>query len=396
MGLSTHKSNSRRVLANNKVAAASSTNKQKADLVERSTSLYRRIQGWRKTQLSYTPFVARLLPNSGSDNDGDTQQPESTPLYLPSALPRRAHSDIRRALEIETRLRVAQADDSLAEIQRLRRVITGLWQFKKLNLSGEGNKPNTRVRTTHNRLQAKIQHFAARYQAARLALSQLDPEGAWQGWFLELKDMDISGPGKEDGNSNGHYVLSWIWLVPHSTDSARPIGGVDPGADSSQSSPITEAELDQSLRVEWAKSKARMLRWKEEYQLVQEEMRRVIAYFEWQGDWWRRLVPSIGRLQVTDDVVHGLSAYAHKQAAYSDCLGNKARAYWSPALAKMGLAPEWAVAEGNTEEVDEEEEADDADEGGSDIDDDEVLAEVSGSMRSDLDTDDFDLFELED
>jgi hypothetical protein len=60
----------------------------------------------------------------------------------------------------------------------------GLWQFKKLNLSSEGNKPNTRVRTIHNQLQMKIQCFAARYQAACLALLQLDLEGGWKGRLL--------------------------------------------------------------------------------------------------------------------------------------------------------------------------------------------------------------------
>jgi hypothetical protein len=120
-------------------------------------------------------------------------------------------------------------------------------------------------------------------------------------------------------------------------------------------------------------------------------MRRVVAYFEWRGSWWRTLVSSIGQLHVPDDVAHGLSAYAHKQASYSDRLGKKARAYWSPALAKLGLAPEWVVAEGDLEEVDVEE--DDVDDS-SDTDE-EGSGEALGP-NSDLDTDDFDLFELED
>ena len=45
--------------------------------------------------------------------------------------------------QLERQLREPQADDALADIRCQRCVIQGLWQFKKLNVSGTGNKPNT-------------------------------------------------------------------------------------------------------------------------------------------------------------------------------------------------------------------------------------------------------------
>jgi hypothetical protein len=79
----------------------------------------------------------------------------------------------------------------------------------------------------------------------------------------------------------------------------------------------------------------------------------------------------------------------YKQASYLDRLSKKARVYWSPALAKLGLASEWVVAKGDIEQVD----------AADDVDDDSDIEEGSGKAsgpNSDLDTDDFDLFELED
>ena len=43
-----------------------------------------------------------------------------------------------------------RAEEALEDIRRGRRMITGLTQFKKLNICGAGNKPNTRMHTLYN------------------------------------------------------------------------------------------------------------------------------------------------------------------------------------------------------------------------------------------------------
>jgi hypothetical protein len=92
---------------------------------------------------------ARLLEQAA------TLSSEDIPLVLPSALPA-LRSSINRIVSAEARLREAQADDALAELCRVRRVLPGLMTFKKYNLAGEGNKANTRVRAVHTRLQAAL------------------------------------------------------------------------------------------------------------------------------------------------------------------------------------------------------------------------------------------------
>ena len=68
------------------------TSKQLADLEEKRSSLIRQILIWRPIQLAYIPHVASLLPLLQDDTTncgGYYSNPESTPLYLPSSLPRK-------------------------------------------------------------------------------------------------------------------------------------------------------------------------------------------------------------------------------------------------------------------------------------------------------------------
>ena len=96
----------------------------------------------------------------------------------------------------------------------------------------------------------------------------------------ELKPKDVSGPGRDPDDSttsNSHYELSWIWLVQHATQSSP----------SQSEMHISEEEFNQSMRIEWAKARARKMRWKEEVMLIQEEMWRMISFHKWKAGWWR-------------------------------------------------------------------------------------------------------------
>ena len=145
--------------------------------------------------------------------------PKDIPLFLPSSLPPHVCSlpELKEICQLERRLREPQADDALAEIRCQRRVIQGLWLFKRMNMSGTGNKPNTHMTTLYKRFDDKTNHAAEKYRSAWRALSILDPDGSWSTRLKDLKKEDISGPGKEPNDTsttNSHYQLSWIWLVP--------------------------------------------------------------------------------------------------------------------------------------------------------------------------------------
>jgi hypothetical protein len=312
------------------------TSKQLADLEEKRSSLIRQIRIWRPVQLAYTPHVASLLPlvlGDTADGDGQYSNPESMPLYLPSSMPsdifqRPELKDIREA---ERRLREAQADDALADVRRLRRIIQGLWQFKKLNVSGTGNRPNTRMLNLYTRFDTKIQHAANRYNVAYTALKALDPNGGWKERLKELKPSDIRGPGRDienpdDAKSNGRFEPSWIWLMTRLPQ--------EKGENQ------TEDEFNHSMRTEWAQTRARMCRWNEELLIIQEEMRRVLAYFEWRSSWW--LEQANQRVGLESSVQSGVVAYAHKQSSLCLRMAARCAEHWLPVMKNHGIVPKWS------------------------------------------------------
>jgi hypothetical protein len=248
---------------------------------------------------------------------------------LPSHI--RALPELKEICNLERRLREPQADDALAEIRRQRRVIQGLWLFKRLNVSGTGNRPNTRMIGLYKRFNNKTDRAAQKYRVAWRALGILDPSGSWSERLKELKSKDVSGPGRDPDDStasNSRYEPSWIWLVQHSSGSGSEMH-------------IGEDEFNESMRVEWAKARARMMRWKEELMLVQEEMRRVIAYHKWKADWWRER----GSMRHHPDQVisSGISGYAHKQADMSTRMAEQCALHWLPHLKLQGIMPSWGL-----------------------------------------------------
>ena len=61
------------------------------------------------------------------------------------------------------------------------------------------------------------------------------------------------------------------------------------------------------------KTRARARRWHEEVQLLQEEMRRVLVFFEWKATWWRDLECQ-RHAGLSTTLCVGLAACAEKQA----------------------------------------------------------------------------------
>lgn len=286
-------------------------------------------------QLAYTPHVATLLPlvQTVDEVSGQYISPESTPLFFPSSLPSemRGRPELKEICDAERTLREPQADDALADVRRFRRIIQGLWQFKKLNASGTGNKPNTRMLDMYTRIDKKLQCAANRYRIAYNSLLVLDPNGTWKERLHELKPSDIRGPGRdpdhpEDGKtSKGRFIPSWIWLVPRLP--------CERGDDQ------TEDEFNDSMRAEWAQTRARMCRWEEELMIIQEEMRRVVAFFEWRSTWW--LEQGNRRTDLEPSIQSGVAAYAHKQADICLRMAARCATYWLPIMKKHGIFPSW-------------------------------------------------------
>jgi len=194
------------------------------------------------------------------------EKAESIKLWLPSYLDAVERNSLCPGdiITIERELRFGQLDDALNELRRVRRIRRGLVTFHKVQLSGEGQKTQTKSRAVMHTIQERINQAVRRYLVARDALLRLDPSGTWQELYLALNDSDNRGPGKEPDEvsaSDGQYTPSWIWLLNPNATTGDPT-----------QSAISPDEVNEDMRVEWAQCVARASRWEEEVVLLREEM----------------------------------------------------------------------------------------------------------------------------
>ncbi|KAH9914777.1 uncharacterized protein BXZ73DRAFT_92737 [Epithele typhae] len=292
-----------------------------AAVQEKRNTLKRRIDAWQilqhvhmpvipsnMTTIPHAPVPPSMVAPALETPRGSTT--ENTPaedidLLLPSALPTPFRVSLHPTLlDKAQRLRLAQADDALDDIRRYRRIITGIKEFNRLNISGTGQRTTGKVRSVYSTFQSKIDRAAERYRAARTALLALDHTGGWQERLKELRGEDIRGPGRpddEDPTGDGRFIVSWIWLVPR-VSGESPVGCED----------INVTEVLDNMKYEWSRSKARAERWTEEVALLEEEMRRIVEFFEWKARWWREQATRRG--DVSAELATGLAIYAEKQA----------------------------------------------------------------------------------
>ena len=83
------------------------------------------------------------------------------------------------------------------------------------------------------------------------------------------------------------------------------------------------------FRLEWSKAYARQARWKEEVALLQEEMRRVLAFLKWKSNIWLRKGDSeVVSLTSCPYQLDGLRAYACRQAGVFSNIHNHFLGIW--------------------------------------------------------------------
>lgn len=270
------------------------------------------------------------LPTLVDADELDESKPELWPLFFPSQLSQVNRSFCYKGVaETEETLRLAQVQDNLVDLRRLRRTLRSMRMFSNTNLIGEGQKTQTKSRTVESGLIVRTNRAVRRYRLAYSALLSLDPAGDWRKEYLELTDKDNRGPGKElyeQGVGDGRYAMSWIWM--------GALGGED------QDGTGPSEEVNETVRYEWMTSRARADRWREESDLLQEEMRRVIAFLEWKSSSWSSRVGSRGA-SVAADIVHGADCYARKQANIYHELALSLANQWLPHLLALGLDVAW-------------------------------------------------------
>ncbi|KAI0056201.1 hypothetical protein BV25DRAFT_1921198 [Artomyces pyxidatus] len=311
---------------------------QAAQTQESRTAILRQIYKFRAEQEIRMPNVA---PHFDVDDTTATSNPENIRLYLPSELPfkERLRFCDQDLINMEAKLREAQASDALDELRRQLRIRTYLNQFKIKNVTGQ--RPNTQARSLQSRIDVKVKAAAARYRRCRAAYLTLVGPGDWENRLRVLADEDVRGLGERavrDIEIEEHRRLQ-DWnredrRRPTNWDSEDRLaaGGVHPGKSRRPlswlwfsvglSADNTDPGLHDALRVEWAKARARAKRWHEEVLRIQEEMANVLRYCDslsrgWRSAWRERLNTDIVHARRIEDsgLVEGLKAFAERQAS---------------------------------------------------------------------------------
>ena len=321
-------------------------------LAECRKHLVESIQEFRNVQRIYMPGVSHLLDDMDDSRLGT--RPELFKLMLPSQL----SSDNRQSWclpnipTLKARFRYAQADDALAEIRQLQRLYQGLSDQNRKHINNSQGT-GTCSKGTFKRYKARISRFAALYCHAHRALIALDPTGEvtqWTSRFLELKEGDIRGPGRDDDDSSeGRIVSSWIWLVPKSSQ-PTPDDNANPDADTSKfdesnlsKRTASGEEVAVSICAHWARCQARAERYEEEVELTLEEMRRTLEFFKWKSQWWLTLQDARVQpgMSLDPQVLHGLRAYSHRQSSTYSSLVTTYINHWRKFLVEHSLRCPW-------------------------------------------------------
>ncbi|KAJ6452843.1 hypothetical protein C8R45DRAFT_1112863 [Mycena sanguinolenta] len=274
------------------------TDGQRRAMTERTSKLRRKIFAWMVVQEKFFPALANIRARADEararDANGQTipgVPVSSIALWLPSAIARaevpakREVVVVRTVFEHEYRLRVGQASEALHEIRCLLLVRTHLYKSKDTH--SRGVRANMRSGDKIAALNEQIKRAAATYRAAHGTLGFLGAEvgrNEWSWTLQPLKEEDVRGlpraqfhdPERKDKTKRRkskrakrakekERQLSWIWL-----------------SRGEQWKPGDDAAMNEAVRIEWAKTRARSMRWREEVDLLEEEMRRVTAFLRWQ------------------------------------------------------------------------------------------------------------------
>ncbi|VDC00058.1 unnamed protein product [Peniophora sp. CBMAI 1063] len=327
----------------------SNTVLQKAERTERKNELLRHIAMFRKQQQWIMPLVsAGLQELQGKDVDGtgreaedyddgdeliasaDANDPvlEATEmnLFLPSELPAQlAVQHNHDVLMEEICLRWGGLSDAVVMIRQNLQIKGVVHRFRKGNTRGQ--RPNTRVRGKQAVIEANLAIAKAAYRLHRerfaaLANMLTAEERArhipsdWESRFQVLEELDCVAIGskvliqieeadiaharaliaarKGDTSVTGqtHRKVSWLWYT--SLDGAT-------------------LELNDDMRVEFLRCRARAMRWVEEIYHLCYEMVRTPEFTMNKAEWWARKA-TLEMPGVDGFVRDGMRAYARKQS----------------------------------------------------------------------------------
>lgn len=284
----------------------------------------------RELQAIYMPLALAMLAEDARCSLS-VEDVENVRIGLPSDI-RSTHRErvcSKWLQDVEQRLREAQCRDALQTLRNKLHTLSQLYAYKTKNVRHQG--ANTRARSDISKQEARKQQAVEEYRRARRAKYALSGPGAWETELKVLADDDVRHLTDDDPDTakkkrkrnlkkdapdapaEGRRKVSWIWR----------------GADADGDEGATD-----SLRVEWAKSRARSKRWKEEKVVVPEEMRRTLATLLYEEAVWTSRMCA---WKVADpQLQEGLVAYATSQTNIRRAMQATFRAVCLPTALKAG------------------------------------------------------------
>ncbi|KAF9030039.1 hypothetical protein BDZ89DRAFT_950058 [Hymenopellis radicata] len=288
---------------------------QEATTIHRKrTDLTRRIRLFRAIQMVYIPGAKAQL-QAETVSRSIALDVEDQKLWLPSDFPAGEVRDAGCTKDIvnqEILLRIALCHDALEAIRDSERTLRALFVYRTHDTVGQGAR--TRAQTTIATQRARSSFAVDKYRRCRRALEKLAPQGSWAIELRPLLDADVA-------NMNGSHF---------SIDVLMPVG--QGGAEMSwlwtnESYSGRKDDIVEGARVEWLKSRARVGRWTEEVNLLEEEMRRVGETLEDRSQWWEAHQDAENS-ELPDAIKEGIKAYSLQQAAVQRKLLTSFRETW--------------------------------------------------------------------
>ncbi|KAK0230564.1 hypothetical protein IW262DRAFT_1478045 [Armillaria fumosa] len=209
-----------------------------------------------------------------------------------------AHStDLQRAQVLEKSNRLRRSIESWFVVQEPMLSLSKAYKDGDTNILTQ--KERLKCHKTMRDLNARITQAKQYYRDVRKRLTILSTElGEW-GWQAQLRVLEDSDVRRiaddEVGISEGNRSMSWIWYSSH-------LGDVPEG-------------VEECLRIEWCKTRARAHRWREECKLLKVEMDRVKRTLEHEANMWLSRAKSTAEGTALINAGEGAGAYAKRQAA---------------------------------------------------------------------------------
>ncbi len=162
---------------------------------DKEAELRRKISNWKgNLQRIFMPGLRHSRETAEADVDMDADVDADCEVWdiqlrLPSSLSvqERGSSCDAELVQKEIRLRIAQADDALAELRRVLRSIQTLERHQRTQTAGAGVAANTRMHSLMAKHRLRRDRIADRYRAARAALFRLQPSGGT--WSARMNDL---------------------------------------------------------------------------------------------------------------------------------------------------------------------------------------------------------------